>query len=324
MPVKMRTFKKAAKDSDLQRLEDLLIKLEAQYGREFMSSVASIKAKLDLDAVEEMVATGRYSDFLANLEKQYALFANAVVAGMFVAGESTAAFISGLTDSLVAFDATNPIVIDAARSNRLRLITGLDDSQRQAISEVIIDGVTRGINPRQQALAIREVIGLTPNQARAVQKYRALLEDGSTQALSRKLRDKRFDSTVRRAAKDKAMLSSTQIDRMVERYSERMLRYRSEVIARTEALRSVNQGNNIVFQQAVGDGVLLEHEIQRTWNTASDERVRSSHRAMHGQIVGLNENFISGNGNALSFPGDINAPGSETIQCRCMATTRLL
>jgi hypothetical protein len=44
---------------------------------------------------------------------------------------------------------------------------------------------------------------------------------------------------------------------------------------------------------------------------------------MNGQLRAFGEPFLSGNGFELAYPGDANAPGSETINCRCVVTTTL-
>ena len=110
---------------------------------------------------------------------------------------------------------------------------------------------------------------------------------------------------------------------MVGRYRERYLRFRAETIARTEALRAVHQSSEEAYRQAVDQGQLDPGALVRTWITAADERVRGSHRAMMGQQRGFDETFTSGVGNRLRFPGDPNAPASETVRCRCVLTTRL-
>ena len=67
--------------------------------------------------------------------------------------------------------------------------------------------------------------------------YRRLLENNSAEALRRQARDKRFDQSVRRAIENKTPLRAEQIDRMVARYADRLVKQRAATIARTEALR---------------------------------------------------------------------------------------
>jgi uncharacterized protein with gpF-like domain len=110
---------------------------------------------------------------------------------------------------------------------------------------------------------------------------------------------------------------------MVKRYAERMVKYRAEVIARTEALRSVHQGTEEMYRQAIANGDLTAEALSREWNTAKDERVRESHAPMNGQVQPFGQPFISGAGNSLNYPGDPEAPAEEVIQCRCVVGTRI-
>ena len=51
---------------------------------------------------------------------------------------------------------------------------------------------------------------------------------------------------------------------MVERYRERYVKYRAEVIGRTEALRAVHAGNYEGYLQAIDEGAINREELQRT------------------------------------------------------------
>jgi uncharacterized protein with gpF-like domain len=107
---------------------------------------------------------------------------------------------------------------------------------------------------------------------------------------------------------------------MVTAYERRYRAYRAEVIGRTEGLRAANEGSTELFRQAVADGTLPVGGMVRQWQTAKDERVRSTHARMHGQTRGLTEPFITGAGVPLMYPGDPAGPAAETIQCRCVVS----
>ena len=77
-----------------------------------------------------------------------------------------------------------------------------------------------------------------------------------------------------------------------------------------------------MYRQAVETGALDPESIRRKWVTSGDERVRNSHNALNGQERGLEETW-QGEDGTLRFPGDPSAPASETVQCRCVLTTRL-
>ena len=91
-------------------------------------------------------------------------------------------------------------------------------------------------------------------------------------------------------------------------YTSRMPPYRTEMIARTETIRSSNAGSDELYREW---GV-QQHE----WLATKDDRVRDDHLAADGQIVGIDEPFIVG-GYEADFPGDPNLPPEESINCRC-------
>ena len=192
----------------------------------------------------------------------------------------------------------------------------------RTVRRALVAGTEAGVNPIAQARNFRAAIGLTETQLAAVDNFERMLREGSAEALTRELRDKRFDRTVARAIAGDP-LSEDQINLMTRRYRERYVKFRSETIARTEALRAVNAGSHEMIQQAVEAGKIDAAQITRQWNTSLDGRERASHAAMHLQPRGFGEAFTSGDGFALMFPGDPAAPAKETIQCRCAVTTRV-
>ncbi len=91
----------------------------------------------------------------------------------------------------------------------------------------------------------------------------------------------------------------------------RVLQWRRELIARTETTRAANAGANEFFKEW---GV-----TQKEWLSTADNRTRDSHKQANMQetVVPIEGKFVTGAGNKLRYPGDPNAPLSETAQCRC-------
>jgi hypothetical protein len=242
---------------------------------------------------------------------------------------STALWLStsALTVS-VSFNQVNTAAVEAMQTNRLRLIREFSNEQRAATHQALLRGIQEGANPIEQARAFRDSIGLTKAQEAAIANYKRLLKNvGSDKAatrnvLDRALRDGRFDRTVARAAREGVALDAAQIDRMTARYREKMIKYRAEMIARTEALSSVNQGVDQMYQQAYDSGALKPEEVKEKWVSAHDARVRSSHSHLNGQIHNVGEKWQGADGE-LRYPGDPEAPASERIHCRCIVTRRL-
>jgi len=86
-----------------------------------------------------------------------------------------------------------------------------------------------------------------------------------------------------------------------------MKQYEAERIARTEINSFHNQGGFIVKRESN-----IEYHM---WVTSEDERVRSSHRNIDGQIVRVGDPFSNG----LRYPGDRSGDIKEWINCRCIA-----
>lgn len=83
-------------------------------------------------------------------------------------------------------------------------------------------------------------------------------------------------------------------------------------VARTEINSAQNFGAMLTEEQ-------LGVEYHQWW-TAEDERVRTTHADMHGQIVKVGHPFSNG----LIRPGDTNGDPSEFINCRCRVVPFLM
>ncbi|MDB5612047.1 MAG: hypothetical protein JWP25_8947 [Bradyrhizobium sp.] len=228
------------------------------------------------------------------------------------------------------FNVRNPAAERWLSEHSSTLITDIMDDQRAMIRAFLMDGMAQGDNPRTTALDLvgrisaatgkREggVIGLTSSQREWVDNYEAeLTSDNPQQALSRVLRDARFDRAVMKAAESGDPIPADLLDKMVVSYRNRALRYRAEVISRSESLTALHESQQQAMEQAVDSGAISRTNIKFAWRTAGDLRVRDAHSEMEGQEVAMGEMFIDGDGNELEYPGDPMAPIETTAQCRC-------
>ncbi|WPC08002.1 phage minor head protein [Globicatella sp. PHS-GS-PNBC-21-1553] len=87
-------------------------------------------------------------------------------------------------------------------------------------------------------------------------------------------------------------------------------------IAITEGHRTRGQAK----QKAQEDAVDMGARLEKMWMSALDTRVRSSHRSMDGQVVKVDEEFISPSGHRTLSPGNFGI-ASEDINCRCSSVT---
>ena len=228
-------------------------------------------------------------------------------------------------DVTVSYSGVNSRAMNQLTYEQTQLIRELSVEQRQQVLDALQRGVAAGRNPRDIARDIRANIGLTRRQQEIVDRYRTTLENAhvdprsAANALGRQLRDKRFDSPVRR----RVALTPAKIDQMVERYRQRWLAYRAENIARTEALRAVHAGEAVAWHEAVSAGKIKPQQIRQRWVTCRDAQVRDSHAFMEGQVRPWGVPFNSGLGNLLMFPGDFGAPPADVCFCRCVVVRTL-
>lgn len=199
--------------------------------------------------------------------------------------------------------------------------------------ETLQAGLEAGRNPRGTALEVigridraskrrtGGIVGLTRGQAGYVAAARAELADPDLMAnyLTRARRDRRFDGIVRRAMRDGRPVAQADIDRIAARYSDRLLAYRGDVIARTETLTSLSAAREEAMRQLIDTGAIRADQVTKVWRATGDGRTRDTHQAMNGQKARIDGLFTTPTGFRMAHPGDTShgAPGSETIQCRC-------
>jgi hypothetical protein len=88
---------------------------------------------------------------------------------------------------------------------------------------------------------------------------------------------------------------------------------RARVIAQTETTRAYGVGTLAAgLEQSRVTGKLLG----KRWDSRDDPRVRSTHRAVDGQVQDLSAPFMVGDF-PMMMPGDPIAPADEVCGCRC-------
>ncbi|CDH46954.1 hypothetical protein [Candidatus Contendibacter odensensis] len=257
---------------------------------------------------------------------------------------------------LFRFDALNPKLIDHIQSYEFDLIREITRQTRESVRSAVLAGMNAGENPRETARQIRQSIGLTERQQAAVGAFRKELQNfhlkqsagtwnlggkisrapGGAQTfavdqygtpkdgiISRRLRDFRFDSTLQAAMDSGKPLSTAKIDQMVAAYTRKYLRYRSEMIARTEALRASNVGIHQAWKQAAAQGLVQEDLLRKRWLLAlGSDRTCKHCRPMpklnageEGYGIGVDDRFQTVKGDTVVRPPLHPA-------CRCSVVIR--
>jgi len=226
-----------------------------------------------------------------------------IAAGAKAVGDLPKAFRSA------SFDVLNPRVLDAARRLDTRVIEGLKTEIRETIRQRAMAGLELGENPRATARAMREVLGLAPNQEEAIRNFERMLRAGDREALSRALRDKRFDATLAKAlGKGGTGLTDAQVRTMTDAYRRRMIAFNAETHARSAALDINRLAQRLSWEDAIEAGVVDRTRLMRKWITVGDSRVRDEHREMEGKEAAFDEPYSNGE----------MIPGDSTFNCRCV------
>jgi hypothetical protein len=257
-----------------------------------------------------------------------------------------------------AFDALNPKLIDTVRRQAADLVVEIGRQTREAIREEVRLGMERGENPRTTARAIREHIGLTSKQQQAVANFRYELErfheresaagwnlggqisraPGGAQTYAigpdglpldqihqRRLRDFRYDKVLDAAMQSGKPLTAAQIDKMTDAYSRKYLKYRSETIATTEALRASNLGIEATWKQAIDENIVQNQWLRKRWGLAlGSDRTCLVCRPMpelnageDGLGIALDAPFMTAKGDRVSAP-------PLHPRCRCILIVKIV
>jgi len=256
------------------------------FERSFLSAVTETKEKVKVKEMAEGIERGNQTSvensidwvaFGAGLWAFKKIFQNIINK----AGEATVRRLSKRLKMELRFDLLNPRAVEFINRHTGELITQITEESRQAIQAIIRRAFEEGGHPYQQARKIRNYIGLTERQMRAVDNYWARLAEDGTRSLKR-------------------------VNEMADSYSRKLLRYRSKVIARTETMMAANEGQREAWRQAVDEGYLDPAEMEREWIYTPDERSCEQCMAMDGKRAPIEGAYEGG------IVGPILHP-----QCRC-------
>jgi hypothetical protein len=335
----------------LALIEKLLAAQDPAIRRAFLAAMQDARDAVVLEDVVEALKRGDVEAAVRALELNRAFLAplDQALSGAYYQGgrELTALLMAEARRNIrmveVRFDPGAPRAAFWLRQHSSELIEDIRLEHREAVREALLGnvrgvlgaGMEAGQNPLTVALDItgrinkdtkrREggIFGLNQARAQYVENARAQLSSGDPvqmQAyLERRLRDRRFDSVVRKAIREGRPLSKKDVHQIIARYSDRQLADRGKVIGRTEALTALSHSQAESMEQFLDAGDVRADAVEKTWRSRGDGRTRDSHVSMNGQTVPLRQPFVSPSGARMMFPRDrsLGAGAKEIIQCRC-------
>ncbi len=327
--------------STRQALQNLAAEWEQQLAQEWLGAIRSITSAVvlkeliaalergNLEAAMRMldISPERFARFEAGILQAYNAGGVATVNGMPSLGSPGGNRVS------FSWGVRNLPAEQAMRQHAAGLVDGLVGEQLTSVRSVLVEGLSRGQNPRQTALGLvgkinrrtgfREggSIGLTPSSVQTLDKIYLGMRSGDAQAmrdyLGYTLRDKRFDGHVRRALEQGGSVPADAVDRIVTSYSNRALKYRADNLALTETNIALAKAKNDAFQQQIDAGKLEAGDVVKTWGRSISKEKRADHLAMVGQSVPFNHLFTLPDGTQCTGPHDPSLPAHHLVGCKC-------
>jgi hypothetical protein len=169
----------------------------------------------------------------------------------------------------------NPLLRQYVTTRTAKLVVGINRETQEVIQNVVARSFTRAQTPRQAAKRIKASIGLFPAQETALANFESQLVAGGT--------------------------GGTKLERMVSRYENQLLTYRSKMIARTEMRGATNAGQLSVWREAANQDLIDKESARRAWLCEGEDPCDDC-LEMDGEEVGLNESWTMPDGTQVETP----------------------
>ena len=244
-----------------------------------------------VDELEELVRRGEFGTIIDRTgvtkaaptpDDWYALILQTIV---------DAAAAAALPAAVAVVAETHPQAVLWASRYAGAAIRSVTDATRAAVRTLIADAIAFGGPPRVIARDLAAVVGLDARSAQAVVNYRREVERALSSARSAAALRGRWTLAPGRLPPGAGKSLEARADAMAGAYRVRLLRRRAENIARTELQTAVARGQDIAWHETLDRDGELRGRARRVWISALDARTCARCRALHGQVVGFDEQF---------------------------------
>lgn len=318
---------KASMQQQVNAMDKAIDKLQPRLKKAFLAAIAELKSQVKMRDLTVALTRGNLSMAMAainvdsledllwgvQLPVDTTSFSDELIAGVSAGAAVTMTTFPQTISANMAFDLLNPNTVRFIENYRVPLIRELTNTTRDAVHGVVRQVLLSGKAPARQAREIRQLVGLTKSQAKAVTNFREQLESQKVLGLTNP--SKRRLNAIERRQVARHMrtgdMSQKQIDAMVARYNASLINRRALNIGRTEAVRSSNAGQLETWRQARRKR-LLSRDAKKKWLVTHDKRLRPTHRAIPGMNPkgrDIDKVFQTPEGNIMAPPLGTN--------CRC-------
>ena len=257
-------------DPEWKLLHRIADGLRPELQRELFAALDGLKHQIPTASLIDLIENGELSRVLAEtkltLPDLTALTTALTVAVVASANHVTASLTANLE---MSFTLINQRAVTWAERYAGQLITEVNRETQQAVSEIVQSGFLEGVAPRVQAIAIEQAVGNHPRDAQATFRF--------------------LDGLVQSG------MSEKRASEMSATYARRLLRHRAEMIARTETMRASNMGQQLAWEAAADQGLLVESEIRRVWIVTDDDRTCPRCLTLDDEQSELGGTFTEGN-----------------------------
>jgi hypothetical protein len=170
-------------------------------------------------------------------------------------------------------------------------ITQIGQTERDAIRQVIIEGMRKGMGAEVIARDVRQFIGLTKPQADTIARLRTTMEQ--------------------------AGIPGRKIEDALAKRARKMIRERATVVARNETIIASKAGNHLAWMEAAHRGEIDLNTARRFWVITPLDACSKCLPipGMNPKGRRLDEPFMTPRGALMS--------AHVHVQCRCVETVRL-
>ncbi len=314
------------------QMKALLARLEKPVRDAFLDAVYTARSFAKIKALMSAIETGDANRIMSAAGIREGMWSG-VTEGVRTAYATNGAHVlaNELPKTLgLRFDINNPRAEEWLKIYSSTKARELAAEQVSAVQTSLRNSMVKGKNPRSAALDIvgridatgrrsGGVIGLTDYQAGLIDNAADDLDELNWQRYKkRKLRDRRWDGVVKRHAKSGKPIPKATKQKIVDRYSDRMLKHRGDTIGRTETLRATNEAGDEAMKQIIDEGIAPRNAVKKIWRHSLSRNERPGHVAMNAREKGIDELFTNPITFAvLKYPGDPQGGPGEIINCRC-------
>jgi len=271
---------------DLQEIEDSAIE---KLNKKYKVSVRKTLSETDWSEIERLLEEQQDIDDAISWQGYDPM--PALEADVFPAASALVAdYITDVVSAGSSFslNLTDPNALKWLKEWGAEEVKYISDSQKQAIKDIVLRGYRDGITYKQQAREIKQLIGLDPGRAEAVQNMRdRLLARGK--------------------------ISGSEIDRRAARYAEKLLNQRSRTIAVQEATTAGARAFYETTADAVRRGILDPNVYEGYRIVTGDERLCDICSGVAGEARTLPDG---------TYPSSGDVTPKRHVICRCVEGVR--